>query len=318
MLSIYERNKIITLHDTGMTNIAIAKKMNINRNSVSLWVNRFYDKDELIEKNHTGRRKKTTYEQDKEITNIVKNNTITKTDNIINKMENKPEISRSTICRILKNNDIVYGKFKRKPLLTEEHKYTRYTWALDHRFYNWIYTIFSDESSFWKDRSTCKCWYEVGNQKIKLSKSHSIKYHVWGCIILGEFKFYIFSGNLNSSRYIEILFENLIPIYSNEYVFQQDNSSIHKSKIVTEFFKRENINVLKFPPNSPDLNPIENIWAIIKHKLSEIEDITNENFKDKILECCKQIDFHCIFNSISNMHVRIQDVINKKGDITDY
>ena len=318
MLSNHRRNEIISLHKFGMTNNAISEKLQIHTNTVSMWINRFYEYDSIIEMKHLGRNKKTTNEQDKKIIELAKNNKNIKTEDIVNEMKNDVIISRMTICRILKENNIVYGEFKRKPYLTDEQKMKRFEWALKHRFYNWSNVIYSDESSFWKDKNHNKCWYEIGNQKIKLSKSHSIKFHVWGCITLGDFRFSIFSKNLNADRYIEILFENLITIYSNEYVFQQDNSSVHKSKKVKNFLNRENIDVLEFPANSPDVNPIENIWAIIKHNISKIEDLTNDNFEEKILECCRKVNYQSIFNSISNMHVRVQDIIDKKGDITDY
>jgi len=45
----------------------------------------------------------------------------------------------------------------------------------------------------------------------------------------------------------------------NNFIFQQDNDPKHKAKKITAFFKSNKIKLLKWPPQSPNLNPIENL-----------------------------------------------------------
>jgi hypothetical protein len=56
-------------------------------------------------------------------------------------------------------------------------------------------------------------------------------------------------------------------LYPDGYILQQDNARTQTSRITNEFFKKYRLVVLKWSVGSPDLNPIENLWAIMKRKL---------------------------------------------------
>ena len=54
---------------------------------------------------------------------------------------------------------------------------------------------------------------------------------------------------------------------NNPVILQFDNDPKHRSLKALEFYKENNVKIIDWPSNSPDLNPTENIWAKIKNKL---------------------------------------------------
>jgi len=83
---------------------------------------------------------------------------------------------------------------------------------------------------------------------------------------------------MNADKYIFILKNYLLPIYNGNYIFQHDNDPKHTALKTSLFLIDNNIKVLLWAPNSPDLNPIENIWKLLKDKLGK------ENITDYLLE----------------------------------
>lgn len=150
---------------------------------------------------------------------------------------------------------------------------------------------------------------------------------VWGCISAdGPGPLHFVEGTLRQEQYKRILSDvflpylNSLPYVRSHYTFMQDGAPCHSSKLITNFLMEENIDVLPWPGNSPDQNPIENCWAYLKSKVynmpnptvailkQNIENIwyNNEDFKNMISSCIK------------SMPSRIKSLIKEKGGSTRY
>lgn len=76
--------------------------------------------------------------------------------------------------------------------------------------------------------------------------------------------------------------------------------------------------MLVTPPQSPDINPIEHLWAIIEKELQKFNITSKTSLKDKILEVWSSISPSITENLVKSMHNRLQDVIRAKGGPTKY
>ena len=91
------------------------------------------------------------------------------------------------------------------------------------------------------------------------------------------------------------------------FLFQQDLTPSHRASSTNNYFKSRNIQVLDWPGNSTDINPIENIWAYHKRAMQQI----TCNSKEQLWKAVQHHWYSLVF-------IKIKSVINMKGNPTKY
>ena len=231
----------------------------------------------------------------------------------------------------------------KKPFMPEGHASARINWCEKHKektAYYWTQVIFSDESSVevGKQSRQVKIWRRVGERfntecLAPTFKSGRQSVMIWGCFAGGIKGPLVFCDEvkekerINSDTYITILKTYLLPyqhavreLTGGSVVYQQDNAPIHTSRATKEWLRTNKISTIDWPANSPDLNPIENIWKLLKDNIQKREDFprTVNKLKIALREEWENLDRSVFEEVVTSMPRRIDAVLRANGGPTKY
>ena len=208
---------------------------------------------------------------------------------------------------------------------------TRSVWAAEKVSWvdKWETVVFSDEKKFNLDGPDGNqyYWHDLRKEPQYFSKRQM---GGGSCMVWGAFGYHgtseivFISGRQRSTNYVNTLEMHLLPfgdtICGHEWIFQQDNASIHSSHQTKTWLEENRIEVLDWPARSPDLNPIENIWGIIVRDVyvngRQFRSI-NE-LREAITKSLASIPKKILQNLITSMHKRLIKVIKKNGRFIGY
>lgn len=211
-------------------------------------------------------------------------------------------------------------------------------WAKKYRDWkveDWRNVVFSDESPFTLFRRCGKKYVRrrVGERFnpeciLPTVKKGGGKIQVWSCFSyysVGPLK--RIKGNMTGEMYRSILKTYMRPYLKElgkdknvSFIFQQDNDPKHTSKVAQNYLRNANIVLLDWPSQSPDMNPIEHLWNIVKNKLDNLSQ--RPSSLDNLFEVAKRewenVSVESLQTLINSMPDRIQAVIEAKGHSTKY
>ena len=130
---------------------------------------------------------------------------------------------------------------------------------------------------------------------------------------------------ISSSRYCQILQDSLLQIIDwyypdGDFVFVQDNAPCHTSAETLEWLSERQIRVCQWPPQSLNMDIIENIWRIMKLELRKVADSKSSRHDviQTLLQIWREISDERIFELYQPLPARMRAVLRSKGNMTRY
>lgn len=153
---------------------------------------------------------------------------------------------------------------------------------------------------------------------------HSGKVHVWGAVSMmyGKLVLVTFRQNLDSELLYRILLEDLIPeanhYYPNGWFLQMDNDSKNTSGVIQKLVREKVPNNINWPSRSPDMNPIENVWKLLKQRVRKRLPQTIDELEDMIHEEWNRISDNDIIHICESFPDRVDKCIAAQGNRIKY
>jgi transposase len=331
-----QRQLIAFHHAKGKTVRELSEILHIPKSTVGNVVNRFENHNQLDLLTSGGRKKVLTERNKNWIVREIKKNPRTSAPVLSAALQERFEInvSTQTVRNALKENGYNGRVARKKPFISKVNCDKRLLFANDYKSKDagfWNKVIFTDESKFnlFGSDGRIMVWRKPNTQLEIQNTVPTVKHGggsvmVWGCFsAAGVGKLAFIDGIMDHKGYIQILKDNLrtsatdlgIP---DDFIFYQDNDPKHKALNTRLWLLYNCPIVMETPPQSPDINPIENLWDELGRRMQRRQVSNKNQLKEALLEEWNKIEPKCCQKLVNSMPNRLECVIEKMGYATKY
>ena len=327
------RAQIVALDESGMKQSAIANQLHLSRQAVHGVLKRFRATGDLKSRPRSGRPSVTSPQTDRMIRRMIKVNP-TVSSSVLAASLPVPIAPRTVRHRLQKKFNMRARRPAKKPLLTAKNRRDRI--AFCQRVKNWTPEMW--ERVLWSDETAIRQHGNKGAMFVRrlpgtrydpsncvATVKHSPSIMVWGSFSAsgrGNLWFLPQNTTMRAANYRTVLQERLLPMMNirQTSIFMHDGAPCHTAKSVKRWLQGQSVTVLSpWLGNSPDLNPLENLWYILKRRVAQYNPTSLQHLRQIIRDVwCREIDPEMCKRLVHSMPKRVRQVLKNKGGPTKY
>lgn len=332
-----ELRKLIIKHfEEGKSLREISKIVDRSRSTIQYILKRFKQNQMVENKSKTAHNKIFTEADERYLTRKSKADPFLSAPKlaVIAESELGKKVCPQTIRNVLHKADLNGRRARQKPLINQRNQKTRLEFAKTYRnkdFSFWETVLFTDESKFniFGSDGRPYVWRKRNEELLAKNMKPNVKHGGGSVMVWGSFSaagpgmLHFIEGIMDQRVYLDILKANLPQAkeklgLSESWHFYQDNDPKHKAYNVRSWLLYNCPHVIDTPAQSPDINPIENLWSYLDDKVRQHSISSKAQLKQILLEEWRNIEPNFCKKLVDSMPNRLKMVIKNKGLHTKY
>ena len=327
------RAQIVALADSGLKQATIARQLRVSRQAVHITLKRFRETGDFSSRPRCGRPSVTSPQTDRLLKRMVTAQP-TSSSKILSASLPVSVAPRTVRHRLQKKINLRARRPARKPFLSEKNRQDRLKFC--ERVRDWTPEMW--EQVLWSDETTVRQHGNKGTLFVRrlpctryeprnciATVKHSPSVMIWGSFSAsgrGNLWFLPPGTTMKAANYLEMLQDRLLPMMEVRHtsIFMHDGAPCHRAASVGRWLQQQSVRVLSpWPGNSPDLNPLENLWAILKTKVAERKPTSMTHLHDVIRDVwCREINQETCMKLVHSMPDRVRQVLKNRGGPTKF